>query len=400
MKLTNKIPLLVSIPLVICFILLGLLNYNSSKNDAVNYSNLGKQKTLEATMLYVDSYFSGKMNFLTKFAKAIEEVNIDTDEDMILRRLNLLYSPSGLNALYFAKVKDGKTFYKGNEEAAHIIKDFDARERNWFKEALVDKVVNLSDDIYYDDRLKTVIATIYAPVMQNGKIIGVIGGDLTLKPLKDSVLKLKYSATNAIFAFDTHNQFTLHINPKYELKQNPVIDTIKQELSKAQDYNGFKTIEYNFENHDKNAVCTTYDKLNWTICSTNENKDFDENLNNLLKQNLTMFIISLLIISAILYLLIKQSLRPLEIIQKGLREVFSLINHERKTASKIDLNSKDEFGDMAKAINENIERTINSLTQDTNAVEQSVQTAAAIESGDLKARITLNPANPQLIELK
>ncbi|MBZ7980898.1 hypothetical protein AVBRAN12642_09690, partial [Campylobacter sp. RM12642] len=34
------------------------------------------------------------------------------------------------------------------------------------------------------------------------------------------------------------------------------------------------------------------------------------------------------------------------------------------------------------------------------AVEQSVQTAAAIESGDLKARITLNPANPQLIELK
>ncbi|MBZ8008276.1 cache domain-containing protein, partial [Campylobacter sp. RM9334] len=358
MKLTNKIPLLVSIPLVICFILLGLLNYNSSKNDAVNYSNLGKQKTLEATMLYVDSYFSGKMNFLTKFAKAIEEVNIDTDEDMILRRLNLLYSPSGLNALYFAKVKDGKTFYKGNEEAAHIIKDFDARERNWFKEALVDKVVNLSDDIYYDDRLKTVIATIYAPVMQNGKIIGVIGGDLTLKPLKDSVLKLKYSATNAIFAFDTHNQFTLHINPKYELKQNPVIDTIKQELSKAQDYNGFKTIEYNFENHDKNAVCTTYDKLNWTICSTNENKDFDENLNNLLKQNLTMFIISLLIISAILYLLIKQSLRPLEIIQKGLKEVFALINHERKTASKIDLNSKDEFGDMAKAINENIERTI------------------------------------------
>ncbi|MBZ7985349.1 cache domain-containing protein, partial [Campylobacter sp. Cr9] len=284
MKLTNKIPMLVSVPLVICFIFLGVMNYNSSKFDAIEYSNNGKQKTLEATMLYIDAYFAGKMNFTTKFAQAIEEIDIDANEDMILRRINLLYSASGLNALYFAKVKDGKTFYKADVKTpANIIDGFDARGRGWFKEALNAKEVGLSDDIYFDDRLKTVVATIYAPVKKDGKIIGVVGGDLTLKPLKDNILKLKYSATNAIFAFDKHNQFTIHSNPDYELKKNPVIETIKEELNKAKDKNGFKTIQYTFENHDKNAICVVYDKLGWVICSTNENKDFDENLGDLLK---------------------------------------------------------------------------------------------------------------------
>ncbi|WP_415578449.1 methyl-accepting chemotaxis protein, partial [Helicobacter burdigaliensis] len=59
-----------------------------------------------------------------------------------------------------------------------------------------------------------------------------------------------------------------------------------------------------------------------------------------------------------------------------------------------------ELGIMAQAINANIEKTKLGLEQDLKAVTQSVQTAKAIEEGDLTARIIENPANPQLIELK
>ena len=55
---------------------------------------------------------------------------------------------------------------------------------------------------------------------------------------------------------------------------------------------------------------------------------------------------------------------------------------------------------MAKVINTNIEKTKAGLIQDKKAIAQSAQTAKAIESGDLTARIIENPANPQLIELK
>ncbi|WP_315940576.1 methyl-accepting chemotaxis protein, partial [Campylobacter lari] len=84
----------------------------------------------------------------------------------------------------------------------------------------------------------------------------------------------------------------------------------------------------------------------------------------------------------------------------GLNSFFDFINHKTKDSAMINVNTNDEFGAMAKAINENITKTKNALEQDAKAVEQSVETAKEIEAGNLTARITAIPANPQLIELK
>ncbi|MCR6588552.1 methyl-accepting chemotaxis protein, partial [Campylobacter insulaenigrae] len=86
--------------------------------------------------------------------------------------------------------------------------------------------------------------------------------------------------------------------------------------------------------------------------------------------------------------------------QTGLNSFFDFINHKTKDSAMINVNTNDEFGAMALAINENITKTKNALEQDGLAVEQSVETAKEIESGNLTARITAIPANPQLVELK
>ncbi|RAX56762.1 hypothetical protein CCZ01_08635, partial [Helicobacter monodelphidis] len=84
-----------------------------------------------------------------------------------------------------------------------------------------------------------------------------------------------------------------------------------------------------------------------------------------------------------------------------LTDFFKYLNHETKTAPvPLRPRANDEVGAMAKAINENIKQTQQGLEQDAKAVEQSIQTAQAIEAGNLTARITENPANPQLVELK
>ncbi|WP_410689350.1 methyl-accepting chemotaxis protein [Campylobacter lari] len=88
-------------------------------------------------------------------------------------------------------------------------------------------------------------------------------------------------------------------------------------------------------------------------------------------------------------------------LQKNLLHFFKFINHETKdTILSEDTKNNDELNIMAKAINENITKTKNALEQDAKAVEQSVDTAKEIESGNLTARITAIPANPQLVELK
>ncbi|WP_425484002.1 methyl-accepting chemotaxis protein [Campylobacter ornithocola] len=115
----------------------------------------------------------------------------------------------------------------------------------------------------------------------------------------------------------------------------------------------------------------------------------------------TIVVIIMIVLSiAVLYFIVSRYLSPLEKIQTGLNSFFDFINHKTKDSAMINVNTNDELGAMAKAINENITKTKNALEQDAKAVEQSVETAKEIEAGNLTARITAIPANPQLIELK
>ncbi|WP_375154560.1 methyl-accepting chemotaxis protein [Campylobacter lari] len=111
-------------------------------------------------------------------------------------------------------------------------------------------------------------------------------------------------------------------------------------------------------------------------------------------------IVILILSCFIVYFISSRLLSPLQVIQTGLNSFFDFINHKTKDSAMINVNTNDELGAMAKAINENITKTKNALEQDTKAVEQSVETAREIESGNLTARINAMPANPQLIELK
>ncbi|MEJ3779769.1 methyl-accepting chemotaxis protein, partial [Campylobacter jejuni] len=93
-------------------------------------------------------------------------------------------------------------------------------------------------------------------------------------------------------------------------------------------------------------------------------------------------------------------LSPLAAIQTGLTSFFDFINYKTKNVSTIEVKSNDEFGQISNAINENILATKRGLEQDNQAVKESVQTVSVVEGGNLTARITANPRNPQLIELK
>ncbi len=102
----------------------------------------------------------------------------------------------------------------------------------------------------------------------------------------------------------------------------------------------------------------------------------------------------------LLYFIVSKYLSPLAAIQTGLTSFFDFINHKTKNVSTIEVKSNDEFGQISNAINENILATKRGLEQDNQAVKESVETVHVVEGGNLTARITANPRNPQLIELK
>ncbi|EAH8285757.1 methyl-accepting chemotaxis protein, partial [Campylobacter jejuni] len=112
-------------------------------------------------------------------------------------------------------------------------------------------------------------------------------------------------------------------------------------------------------------------------------------------------IVFLMAVITVVYYCVRVTIgRRLPIIVKALESLFRFLNHEKVDLSPIKIHTNDELGVIGKMLNENILATKQGLEQDNQAVKESVQTVSVVESGNLTARITANPRNPQLIELK
>ncbi|MDO9056031.1 MAG: MCP four helix bundle domain-containing protein, partial [Sulfuricurvum sp.] len=118
-----------------------------------------------------------------------------------------------------------------------------------------------------------------------------------------------------------------------------------------------------------------------------------------------VLVISIISVSFILMLLlatliIKDITRKLEKVKLGLLSFFRFLNRETAKAETIDLESEDEFGQMAKVINENIALIEKGLVADANAVANAVHVANKVKAGHLNEQINVVPNNPQLVELR
>ncbi|PKN15083.1 MAG: chemotaxis protein, partial [Deltaproteobacteria bacterium HGW-Deltaproteobacteria-24] len=85
--------------------------------------------------------------------------------------------------------------------------------------------------------------------------------------------------------------------------------------------------------------------------------------------------------------------------QEGLLRFFKYVNKEEEKASLIEINSHDEFGAMAKIVNENIEKIQQGLQKDTQAVNEALNVVQQVILGHLNVSLTQEANNPQLKEL-
>ena len=93
-------------------------------------------------------------------------------------------------------------------------------------------------------------------------------------------------------------------------------------------------------------------------------------------------------------------LKSLSKLQQGILEFFSFLNEESKSATLIDLKSNDEFGQIAKVINQNIEKTESSIKKDDEFINATELFIKELSSGNMLAKIEVEPDTQNLKVLK
>jgi methyl-accepting chemotaxis protein len=113
-----------------------------------------------------------------------------------------------------------------------------------------------------------------------------------------------------------------------------------------------------------------------------------------------VMILSMIIGLTLSFLTLKNIVSSLEKVKDGLNSFFSFLNHETKHVDHIALNANDEFGQMAKIIDSNIEKSLSNINKDDEFVRDVTRFVNELSKGNMLAKIERDSDTPNLKELK
>jgi methyl-accepting chemotaxis protein len=99
-------------------------------------------------------------------------------------------------------------------------------------------------------------------------------------------------------------------------------------------------------------------------------------------------------------LIVGNILDSIERFQVGLNSFFDFVNDPSISSSRISLDSKDEIGQMAKVVNQNIQRVENDIVSDKQFIKDVSNISSKVSAGFYENRITQNSNDASLLELK
>ncbi|WHN16679.1 methyl-accepting chemotaxis protein [Campylobacter jejuni] len=400
-----KIALIANLIAVMCLVILGIVTFVFTKqvvyNGAVE-STINYVKTAKNSIESFEMRNSSNLESLAKIILARPMEQLDSRDALthyIGRDLKKFKDAGRFLAVYIAQpngeliVSDADSDAKNQDFGIYGKADnYDARTREYYIEAVKTNKLYITPS-HIDAASNLPCFTYSLPLYKNGKFIGVLAIDVLVTDLQAEFENLP----GRVFVFDKQNRVFVSTD-KNQLKEDYDVSHIA-ELAKAnQDLEPF---EYTgrIGGSTRFGVCTKIGGI-YTACIGESMEKVEDPINKIAFIQAVIVIFTSVISVILLYFIVSKYLSPLAAIQTGLTSFFDFINHKTKNVSTIEVKSNDEFGQISSAINENILQTKKGLEQDNQAVKESVETVHVVESGNLTARITANPRNPQLIELK
>ncbi|WP_338877935.1 methyl-accepting chemotaxis protein [Campylobacter jejuni] len=382
--------------------ILSIISFYFTKDSLYQSTLYTETELLKATQISIEDFRSRNISLLNTLEKDILKLPYEAlnSQDNIVNNVGAIlkyYRNSGNLLAVYIGLDNGENIMSSDlseKKNTNITingkaNNYNATTREWYKEA------RNSNQIYitpaYIDAISNEYCITYSKALyKDGKFIGVLGIDILLTSLQDQIARIPGNT----FVFDQKNKIFAATNKEL---LNPSID--HSPVLNAYKLNGDNNFfSYKLNNEERLGACTKV--FAYTACITESADIINKPIYKAAFIQAIVVIIVVVFSVILLYFIVSKYLSPLAAIQTGLTSFFDFINYKTKNVSTIEVKSNDEFGQISNAINENILATKRGLEQDNQAVKESVQTVSVVEGGNLTARITANPRNPQLIELK
>ena len=204
MKLRVKLLLWVGIPFCIIFFAVSVFSY-------WNASTL-LEKSTEREMMTLAELDAKQINEMVEAQRGTLDGLTEAWSDGLPS--NEAFAPIGKR---FMNRENVNTLFIGfperdfldSEEGVVPKAEFDATTRDWYKEAVQNDGVQLSD-VYMDNFTNDKVVTLSKAVRSNGELLGVVAADVRFESIEKKVASFKIGKTGEAFMLDADGRFICH----------------------------------------------------------------------------------------------------------------------------------------------------------------------------------------------
>ncbi|RXK02855.1 chemotaxis protein [Halarcobacter ebronensis] len=390
-SIKSKLLIVLLISISLSFFILGFYNaYNKYESE---YS-LAKQEQLSLstqTAKFIEDYLSSKLQIVTSVANMIDDKNLTIENKVLVDQLLLGKQAGEFASMYFGREDNGDLIKFDGTLKSIPTMNYDSRERPWYKLYKETKKKGVTKPFISASSNKLVI-TLFAPVLKEDKLIGVVGANIFLDTIVEQILNLKIKGGHA-YLLSNDGKILIHKEKELLNKERQLFKSIKTE-------NDTFFTEYKDNGVDKLVSYNKVPLSSWYLVIEIEKEAIFADIKKDIAIEVFLYIVLLIAILTFIYFILLKLLNPLKKLEGGLYGFFEYLKGEKDSVDKLNINTKDEFGSMATRIDFEIEGVKRGIDEDRKLIENVKSVVTKVKEGDLNVQVINKTSNQSLNDLK
>lgn len=337
MHFKTKVTLIISLLICISLTAFGVVSYIDTKKNSITQVEANLKMASRSLTDYIDLWILSKKNSLSSAARMLSDI-----ENMSEAQAKAILQET-------TKASEGRDSFLGIEASGIMIygsnttPKVDPRTRPWYVMGKTTGKAGMTD-IYRGSADPIDLVAVMAPIVKNGKIVGVVATSFELKHIVKAVSDINFNGG-----------YGMLLDAKKTIVAHPKADRLGKESILKPYLTGQPEglIEYVQDGENKIFAFKASEETNWIPGIAFDKETAYDFLNSQIKELFVMGLIMLVLSVAIMIFLIKILLQPLDQLNQVVQDLSS---SEGDLRQRLQAASHDEFGQVSGNINKFIEK--------------------------------------------
>nr|WP_106779343.1 methyl-accepting chemotaxis protein [Lysinibacillus timonensis] len=362
-NLRPKLILAFALVLMIPSIVIGASSYFAAQKAIEQELLFSIEENVNILNLSIDNAILPKLNDADKLASMLTSTDL---QDQNIARVEEIFKQyvelhPEVDAIYVTRPDGSLIIYPDAELGA----DFDARQREWYKEAMAKKDESIISEPYVSVTTNEVTVAISHSTSDG---TGVIGIDLKMGHLQELSEHINIGDEGYALILDQHGKYISH--PENE-PGSKATEPFYQNLYK--DTNG--TFEYELDGKPKVMGYSTNEVTGWKVAGNVYSEEISTAASPILNMTIIVLVIAFIVGAVIVLFIIRSIIAPL----KSLKDKAMTISNGDLTET-IEVKSTDEIGELGQAfitMRDNLTKLLRSIEENAEQVAASAEQLSA-----------------------